>query len=134
MEEANMKSRLLTIGILSLGVMCASQASANWTDVTDAAELRALHSNTTMKSRADNRDGLYAYFYDGGTALIVQKGAQLPGTWQLNGNHEVCVKGRESAECYRFEKTGEFETVYRAIRVRDGMAMPVTVEKGVPEF
>jgi hypothetical protein len=44
------------------------------------------------------------------------------------------VKGRESAECYRFEKTGEFETVYRAIRVRDGMAMPVTVEKGVPEF
>jgi hypothetical protein len=44
------------------------------------------------------------------------------------------VKGLSGAECYRFQKTGEFETHYRAIRVRDGMAIPVRVEKGVPEF
>ena len=129
-----MKSNLLTIGTLTLGLACASPASANWTDVNDANELRALYSNTTLKGRSAGGDAYYAHFYDGGAGVIVQKGAQLPGAWHLNGNHEVCVKGMVGAECYRFQKTGEYETLYRAIRVGDGMAIPIKVEKGVPEF
>jgi hypothetical protein len=134
MEDVSMKSNLLKLGALSLGLACASHASANWTDVTDASELRALHSNTTLKGLSTGGDAYYAHFYDGGAGVIVQKGAQLPGAWQLNGNHEVCVKGLADAECYRFQKTGEFESLYRAIRVRDGMTIPLSVEKGVPEF
>jgi hypothetical protein len=129
-----MKSNLLQIGVLSLGLACASPASANWTDVTDANELRALYTNTTMKGHTAKGDGFHAYFYDGGSGRVVTKGASLPGAWNLNGNHEVCVKGMDGAECYRFQKTGEFETLYRAIRVRDGMPIPISVEKGVPEF
>jgi hypothetical protein len=129
-----MKSKLLKISALSLGLACAWHASANWTDVTDPTELRALYSNTTVKGRSSSGEDYYAHFYDGGAGLVVTKGASLPGAWQLNGNHEVCVKGMDGAECYRFQKTGEFETLYRAIRVRDDMAMPITVEKGVPEF
>ncbi len=127
-----MKSKLLKLTALSLGLACAAQASANWTDVTDAAELRALHSNTTLMGRDGNP--FYAHYYDGGVASTIIKGAPMPGAWDLNGNHEVCVKGLSGAECYRFQKTGEFETQYRAIRVRDGMAIPLKVEKGVPEF
>lgn len=127
-----MKSKLLKLTALSLGLACAAQASANWTDVTDAAELRALHTNTTLKGQTG--DAYYAHYYDGGASSTVVKGAPMPGAWDLNGNHEVCVKGMDGAECYRFQKTGEFETQYRAIRVRDGMAIPVRVEKGVPEF
>jgi hypothetical protein len=129
-----MKSKLLKISALSLGLACASHASANWTDVTDAAELRALHSNTTVKGQAANGETFYGHFYDSGVDIMIVKGAQLPGAWQLNGNHEVCVKGMDGAECYRFQKTGEFETLYRAIRVRDGLAIPLSVEKGVPEL
>ncbi len=129
-----MKSNLLKIGALSLGLACASHASANWIDVTDANELRALYSNTTLSGRGESGNALYWNFYDGGLGTTVVKGAQLPGAWHLNGNHEVCVKSLEGAECYRFQKTGEFETLYRAIRVRDSLAIPVTVEKGVPEF
>jgi hypothetical protein len=134
MEEANMKSKLLKIGALSVGLACASQASANWTDVTEAAELRSIYSNTTMKGHAANGEGFHAYFYDGGSGRMVTKGAILHSTWHLNGNDEVCVKSMDGAECYRFQKTGEYETLYRAIRVRDGMAIPISVEKGVPEF
>ena len=124
-----MKTKLLKISALSLGLACASQAPASWTDVTDASELRALHVNTTLSGA-----GLYGHFYDGGTSRIVTKNASLPGYWHLNGNNEVCVKSLAGAECYRFQKTGEFETQYRAIRVRDSVAIPVRVEKGVPEF
>jgi hypothetical protein len=129
-----MKAKLLKISALGLGIACASQASANWTDVTDASELRALYTNTTMQGRTEKGEGFYAHFYDSGVGRVVTKGASLPGSWNLNGNHEVCVKGMDGAECYRFQKTGEFETIYRAIRVRDGVAIPVRVEKGVPEF
>jgi len=134
MEVANMKSNLLTIGTLTLGLACASQASADWTDVIDPAELRALHSNTTLKGRSAGGESYYAHFYDGGVGRVVTKGASLPAPWHLNGSHEVCVKGMDGAECYRFQKTGEYETLYRAIRVGDGMAIPIKVEKGVPEF
>jgi hypothetical protein len=129
-----MKSKLLKISALSLGIACASHASANWTDVTDPAELRALHANTTLKARSADGEPYYAHFYDGGAGLVVTKGASLPASWNLNGNHEVCVKGMDGAECYRYQKTGEFEAVYRAIRVRDAKAIPIKVEKGVPEF
>jgi len=132
MEETTMKAKLLKLTALSLGLACATQASANWTDVTDAAELRALHSNTTLTNRSGG--AFYAHYYDGGVATTIVKGVPMPGAWVLNGNHEVCVKGLAGAECYRFQKTGEFETQYRAIRVRDGMVIPVSVEKGVPEF
>jgi hypothetical protein len=129
-----MKAKLLKISALSLGIAFASQASANWTDVTDASELRALYTNTTMQGRTEKGGSFYAHFYDSGVGRVVTKGASLPGTWNLNGNHEVCVKGMDGAECYRFQKTGEFETIYRAIRVRDGAAIPVRIVKGVPEF
>jgi hypothetical protein len=133
-EEAAMQSNLLRICTLSLGLACTAQAVASWNDVTDPAELRALYSNTTMKGHGPNDEAYYAHFYDGGAGHVVTKGARLPGAWHLNGNHEVCVKCMDGAECYRFQRTGEFETQYRAIRVRDGMAMPVSIEKGVPEF
>lgn len=129
-----MKSKLLRIGALSLGLSCAAQASANWTDVIDAGELRSLHANTTMQGRTGKGDDFYAHFYEGGASRVIAKGASMPGSWHLNGNHEVCVKGMDGAECYRFQKTGEYETLYRAIRVRDGAAIPVRVVKGVPEF
>lgn len=129
-----MKSNLLKIGTLSLGLACASHASASWTDVTDARELRALHANTTLKGQAANGDAFHGYFYDGGFGTMIVKGAKLRAPWHLNGNNEVCVEWQEGAECYRYQRTGEFESLYRAIRVRDGLAMPVSVEKGVPEF
>lgn len=129
-----MKSNLLKICTLSLGFACASQAAASWTEVTDPAELRALYSDTTMKGRSAGGEAFYAHFYDGGAGSVITKGASLPGAWHLNGNHEVCVQGMDGAECYRFQKTGEFETLYRAIRARDGVAMPISLEKGVPEF
>jgi hypothetical protein len=87
-----------------------------------------------MQGRTAKGDGFYAHFYDGGAGRVVTKGASLPGAWHLNGNHEVCVKGMDGAECYRFQKTGDFETQYRAIRVRDVAAIPVRIDKGVPEF
>jgi len=38
------------------------------------------------------------------------------------------------AECYRYQKNDAFKTEYRAIRVRDGLVMPLSIEQRVPAY
>jgi hypothetical protein len=124
-----MKAKLIEIGTLSLGLALVPHAHASWSNITSPAELKALHTNTTL----DGGDALYGHFYEGGFGTMIVKGAKMRAPWHLNGNHEMCVELREGAECFRYQRTGEFSTQYRAIRVRDGLAIPVSVERGVPE-
>jgi hypothetical protein len=124
-----MKAKLIGIGTLSLGLALAPHAHASWANVTSPAELKSLHTNTTL----DGGDALYGHFYEGGFGIMIDKSAKRRSPWHVNGNHEVCVQWAEGAECFRFQKTGDFATEYRAIRVRDGLAIPVRVERGVPE-
>jgi len=129
-----MKSNLIRIGTLSLGLLAASQAYASWSNITQPAELKALHTNTTLKGQAANGDAFYGHFYEGGFGTMIVNGAKTRAPWHLNGNHEMCVELQEGTECFRYQRTGEFSTHCRAIRVRDGLAIPVTVEKSVPEY
>ena len=123
-----MKAQL--IGTLSLGLLFAAPAHASWANVTSPAELSALHANTTL----EGGEALYGHFYEGGFGTMIVKGAKLRAPWHLNGNHEMCVEFQEGTECFRYQRTGDFSTQYRAIRVRDGLAIPVTVERSVPEY
>ena len=126
-----MRTQLIKAGTLSLALALASQAYANWSNVTDPSELKALHTNTTLKGQAANGDAFYGHFYEGGFGTMIVKGAKTRAPWHLNGNYEMCVEFQEGTECFRYQRTGEFKTLYRAIRVRD--AIPVKVEKSVPE-
>lgn len=129
-----MKLQLTRIGTLSLGLLCASYAYANWSDVTYERELRALHTNTTLKGQAANGDGFHGHFYEGGFGTMIVKGARMRTPWHFNGNSEMCIEWQEGVECYRYQKSDAFKTEYRAIRVRDGLVMPVSIEHRVPEY
>jgi len=129
-KEASMRTQLIKAGTLSLALALASQAYANWSNVTDPSELKALHTNTTL----NGGEALNGHFYEGGFGTMIVKGVKTRAPWHLNGNHEMCVELREGAECFRYQRTGDFSTHYRAIRVRDGRAIPVTVERGVPDY
>lgn len=126
-----MKSNLLQYVALSL-LLLTPQAFAGWTDITDPAELQALHANTTLQARKGA--GFYRHFYDGGVVVMFDKGVRAQGTWHLRGNNLVCIRAPQGSECYRFQKTGDFDTEYRAIRVSDGAEIPLVVERGVPEL
>lgn len=125
-----MKAQLMKIGTVSLGLLFVTSAYASWSDVTSPAELNALHTNTTL----DGGEALYGHFYEGGFGAMIVNGAKLRAPWHLNGNHEMCVEFQQGTECFRYQRTGDFTTEYRAIRVRDGLAIPVSVERSVPEY
>lgn len=127
-----MKEQLIGIGALSLGLALApqAQAQASWSNVTNPAELKALHANTTL----DGGAALYGHFYEGGFGVMRQNGAKLRAPWHFNGNSEMCIEFQEGTECFRYQRTGDFSTQYRALRVRDGLAIPVAVERSVPEY
>jgi hypothetical protein len=127
-----MKSNLMKIGTVSLGLLCASHAYANWTDVTYDRELRALHANTTLQGRAANGDGFHGHFYEGGFGTMIVKGARMRTAWHFNGNNEMCIEWQEGTECYRYQKSNAFKAEYRASRVGDGWVMPLTIEHRAP--
>jgi hypothetical protein len=129
-----MKRQLLQIGILSAGLLFASHALADWSDLTYERELRALHTNTTLKGQAANGDGFHGHFYEGGFGTMIVNGAKMRTPWHFNGNNEMCIEWQEGAECYRYQKSNAFKNEYRAIRVRDGLVMPVLIEHRVPEY
>ena len=129
-----MKAQLMKIGTISLGLLFASQAYANWSDVTYERELRALHTNTTLKGLAANGDGFHGHFYEGGFGTMIVNGARMRTPWHFNGNNEMCIEWQEGAECYRYQKSDTFKAEYRAIRVRDGLVMPLSIEHRVPAY
>jgi hypothetical protein len=129
-----MKAQLMKFGTVSLGLLFASQAYASWSDVTFERELRALHSNTTLKGQAANGDGFHGHFYEGGFGTMLVNGVRMRTPWHFNGNNEMCIEFQEGTECFRFQRNGDFATQYRAIRVRDGLEIPVKIERNVPEY
>jgi hypothetical protein len=129
-----MKAQLIGIGTLSLGLLFASQAQATWSDVTHPRELHALHANTTLEGKAANGEGLHGHFYEGGFGVMRVGGAKMRAPWHFNGNNEMCIEFQEGTECFRFQRNGDFATQYRAIRVRDGLEIPVKIERNVPEY
>jgi len=95
----------------------------------------ALHASPVRgDTTLDGGRALYGHFYEGGFGVMRQSGAKLRAPWHFNGNSEMCVEFQKGAECFRYQKTGEFATEYRAIRVRDGLVIPVHIERGVPEY
>lgn len=129
-----MKANLLKLSALSFGLACAVQASADWSDVTDASELRAMHSSTTVKGRAANGETVHGHFYDGGLGTMIVDGAPMRTPWHLNGHNEMCIDWQEGSECFRYQKTGQPGAQYRALRVRDGLVIPVSIERRVPHY
>lgn len=129
-----MKAQLMKIGTVSLGLLAASQAYASWSDVTFDRELRALHTNTTLKGQAANGDGFHGHFYEGGFGTMIVNGVRMRAPWHFNGNSEMCIEWQEGTECYRYQKSDAFKTEYRAIRVRDGLVLPLSIEHRVPAY
>jgi hypothetical protein len=129
-----MKAQLMKFGTVSLGLLFASQAYASWSDVTFERALRALHSNTPLKGQAANGDGFHGHFYEGGFGTMLVNGVRMRTPWHFNGNNEMCIEWQEGAECYRYQKNDAFKTEYRAIRVRDGLVLPLSIEHRVPAY
>jgi len=109
----------------------SAQRSADWVDIKDPNELRALYTNKTFRG-----DGWVGHFRaDGKGILLPRRGDPRPRTWEVKGNDLVCAtEGREPAKCYRYQRSTKERNEFVAISVTSGDRLFFTVEDGVPKF
>ena len=117
-----------------LGAAAASVHAADWVDIEDPNELRALYSNKT------HRFSTYvSYYRDDGRGLYVANGSdvRVPRVWRVQGNDQVCVGPKKGEPtCFRFRKNAENPAEMLGITESRGQRVMrmFTVEDGIPKF
>ena len=107
------------------------QAQSYWIDITDPAELRALHTNKTHKVVTGSR--AEAYYRADGSALFVSEGERTARTWVVQGNDKVCYSGKSFPGCRKFKRSRSNPSELHSIH-EDGWDVLLKVEDGIPQF
>jgi len=117
-------------GLLAAGGV---QAQSYWIEITDPAELRALHTNKTHRGlSAEGYNPFQSYYRADGKALFVQGDKRVERTWEVKGN-QVCYGGDWAPGCRRFQRARANSTEFTAIHA-DGWSVVFKVEDGIPQF
>jgi hypothetical protein len=117
-----------------LGIAAGTAHAADWVDIKDPAELRALYSDKTHRSRA-----FVSYFRADGQGIYVAQGSdtRVPRTWRVKGNDQVCVgpKGGDPL-CFRYQRNAKNPAEVLAVGESRGQRVMLwfTVEDGIPKF
>lgn len=124
-----MKRQLLNMGILSAGLLCATQALAGWNDVTDPQEIRSMQATSAFQGNDVYGRRFVGTFDADQTGTTVVDGSSMATRWHFNGSAQLCIEWQEGTECYRVQKSEGVQPTYRAVRVRDGQAMSVLARR-----
>ena len=110
------------------------QAQSYWIDITDPAELRALHTNKTHRGlTGEGYNSFQGYYRADGKALFVQGDKRVERTWEVKGSNQVCYGGDWFPGCRRFQRARTNSTEFNAIHA-DGWSVLFKVEDGIPQY
>jgi putative ABC transport system substrate-binding protein len=112
--------------------------TADWIDITDPLEVRALTANRTFKGR-DYYGVDFAIHYRGdGNALRVAGGTRIPMTWEVGPAGEICRANRTSDSmatgCFRLQRHKADRTRLIERHAIADWNVEYTVEDGIPQF
>ncbi len=108
-----------------------SASAADWVDIKDAQELRALYSNNTFKGA-----GWVGHYREDGKGMLTPDGGRPQArTWEVKGDDQVCVARADGANsCLRFQRDSNNSNKLKVTNVDSGQTFDFTVEKGIPKF
>jgi hypothetical protein len=95
--------------------------SAEWQPVTGEENLRSFMSDTKMEwEEPGGENSRGEYRADGSGTLYSWGGAAIPRTWEVKGDDQICVGGRQETQCWKLEKNSADPTLYRSTEVKTG--------------
>ena len=119
------------LGAALAAVPSFAQDQPYWIDITDPAELRALHTDKTHKVITGNN--AMAHYRADGSALFVYRGERTARTWTVRGNDQVCYSGQSFPGCRKFKRARTNPNDLQVVH-EDGWDALIKVEDGVPRF
>jgi hypothetical protein len=117
--------------ILLAAALAAPAAAADWQDIKDPNELRALYSGKTFRG-----NGWVGHYRADGTGVLIVQGSRPVGrTWAVKGSDQVCVTPATGAvQCFTFKYVSSDRKQVLVTSVSSGGSLLFTVEDGVPNF
>lgn len=126
-----MRRVLTAITIMSLFLSTTVIAqSAEWQPVIGKESLRNFMSDTKMEWEepgGDNSRGEYRA--DGSGTLYSWGGAEIPRTWEVKGDDQVCVTARQETQCWKLEKNSADPALYRSTEIKTGTVTEIRMSK-----
>lgn len=130
-----MKTHSLMCSILLLLCLAsAPPAFAQWVDIKDPSELRALYSNKTFKGKGPEGEPIVAHYRADGKGILIWRGERIPRTWEIKGNDQVCVTDRTGTNCFQIMRHEQNRNEIVGRHVTRYWIFQVTVEDGIPNF
>jgi len=119
---------------LSVFILTSPAASQQWVDIKDPKDLRALHSNKTIKGKTRGEVAFVEHYRADGKGIRISAQQREPFTWEVRGKDLVCLSLPNDTECWRFQRSKK--TPYEYVRRNPSTAFMaiIKVEDGIPEF
>ncbi len=116
------KKRLKGIILISLFVLPAlTGAQANeWIPVKGAEPLKNFMSNMKAERTLAGGEISRGEYHSDGTGTLYTWGTEIPRTWEVKGDDQICVTGRGETICYQLEHNSNNPNLFRFRDVATG--------------
>jgi hypothetical protein len=129
--------KFVLMTVVLVFILTSPALSQDWVDIKDPQELRALHSNKTFRWLSVLPHPHLEHFRADGKGILIYTAdqRQIPCTWEVKDNDQVCVSTEGGTKCFRFQhsKKNPDEYVKRSTDV-ESIMMLFKVEDGIPQF
>ena len=124
--------RLQAIVMSSLLVLSAvTIAQGNeWIPVTGSEALSSYMSGMKAERTLPNGEISRGEYHPDGTGTLYAWGAEIPRTWAVKGEDQICVTAERVTICYQIERNSADPDLYRARDVASGKVAEFRVSDG----
>jgi len=120
---------LLLSSLLLAGITLNAHAN-EWIPVTGADELKEFMSGLKAERTLAGGEISRGEYFPDGTGVLSAWGADIPRTWEVKGDDQICVSVRGETLCYFLERNSDNPDLYRARDVASGTEAEFKVTEG----
>jgi hypothetical protein len=114
-----------------LVALTAMTAQANeWIPVTGAETLKNFMSGLKAERTLPSGEVSRGEYFPDGTGILYSWGAQIPRTWEVKGDDQLCLSAREKTKCYKLDRNNDKPDLFRVHDLVTGKMYQITVTEG----
>ncbi len=106
-----LKNMIFVTCLVSVSVVMAK--ANDWSAVTGAAKLTMFMSDLKAERVLPNGEISRGEYRVDGTGVLYSWGAEIPRTWEVKGENQICVAAERKRLCYTLEQNRQDSTRYR---------------------
>ncbi len=129
-HRRNLSNLLINKVIIStclLSVSIVSAGASGWITVTGADKLTMFMTDLKAERVLPNGEISRGEYRGDGTGTLYSWGTEIPRTWEVRGENQICVTAERKSLCYTLEQNRQDGSRYRVQEVGSDIVTEVKV-------